>query len=96
MVEAGRHVYSLTRPNTPLKQAQLQQVAQDYAQMGFEYLQGERPQNVPRKPVPVFGHPHSKNRCFLIFRGILRLCPSPLALSVGTPEKSLAHGQPDK
>lgn len=68
MFEVGRHLYKPSSPNTLLKRAQLLQVAQDYAQMGFEYLQAGRPHNLPGKPVPVFGHPHSKKTTFLIFR----------------------------
>jgi len=60
MVEVGRHLHRSSSPNTLLKQAQLQWVAQDYAQTGSAYLQGERPHNLPGKPVPVFGHLHSK------------------------------------
>ena len=61
MVEVGRHLLSSSSPNALLKQGQLQQVAQDHVQSGFEYLQGWRLHNLSGQPIPVSGHPHGKN-----------------------------------
>jgi len=43
-----------------LKQGHLELISQDRVQMAFEYLQGGRPHNTFGQPVPVLGHPHSK------------------------------------
>lgn len=54
-------------------------------------LRMETPQ-LPGQPVPALGHPQ-REKCFLMFREIFlcfHLCPSALALSLGTSEKSLA------
>lgn len=53
---------------TPLlKQGQQQQVAQDYAQMALDYLQGWRLQNF-YQPILLFDDPYRKKNCFLMFR----------------------------
>ena len=67
--------------------------AQDCVQTAFDYLQEWRLHNLSGQLVPVLRHPHSEKSFFLMFRQNLlcfRLCPSPLVLSLGTTEKSLA------
>ena len=66
VVEVGRHLLSSSSPNALLKQGQLQQVAQDYVQSGFEYLQGWRLHSLSGQPVPVFDHPFGKK----VFSGV--------------------------
>jgi len=65
MVEAGRDVrMSSGLPPGPSKQGRLEAVAQDHVQVALEYLQkrrqGGRLHSLSGQPVPVLGHPHSK------------------------------------
>lgn len=46
------------------------------------------------QPLPIFNQPHSKKKCFLMFRWnfkFLNMHPLPLTLSLGTVEKSMAQ-----
>jgi len=60
MVRVGRDLWGSSGPNALTKQGHLQQVAQDHAQAGFEYLQRRRIHNPSGQPVPVIHHPQSK------------------------------------
>lgn len=64
-VEARRDLWRSAGPNLVLKQGHLEQAAQDHGQMAFEYLQGNRLQNLSGERVPVLSHPHSESvsRC---------------------------------
>lgn len=49
--------------------------------------------SLSRESVPMFDHPHSQLKCFLVFRGNIihfSLCTLPLVLSLGITERSLA------
>ena len=89
MLGVGRDFWRSSSPTLLPKQGYLQQVAQDLAQAGFEYLQRRRLHNLPGQPVPVLRHP----QIFLMFRWnfpCISLCLLPLVLSLGTTENSLA------
>lgn len=57
------------RPSSPLpRQGYIELFAQDSVQLASEYLQGLH--NL-QEPLPKLGHPHSKIKSFLMFRGNL-------------------------
>ena len=57
MVEVGRDLCGSSSPTPLPKQGHLQQAAQDFVQVGLEYLQRRRLHNLPGQPVPVLHHP---------------------------------------
>lgn len=60
MIEVGRDLWRSSGSIPLLKQGHLEPVVQYYVQTDFEYFQGQRLHHVSRQPVPVLGHPHSK------------------------------------
>jgi len=52
MVEVGRDFWRSSCPAPLLKEGDLEQVAQRYVQMSFEYLQGLRFHSFSGQPVP--------------------------------------------
>lgn len=56
-------------------------------QLGFEYLQRHRLQNLSGQPATLFNHPHPEEPFSYV---ISCLCLLPLLLSLGTPERSMA------
>lgn len=60
MFEVGKDLWPSSCPSPLLKQGQLEQAAQDYVQMTFEYLQECRLHNLPDQSVPGFRHPYCK------------------------------------
>ena len=60
LAEVGRDVWRSSGLTPLLKQGHLEMVAQDHAQMAFEYLQGWRLHNLTGQPVPVLSHPHGE------------------------------------
>lgn len=75
-------------PQPRSRQGQLEQVAQDHAQLGYQYLQGWRLHILSEQSVPVFEHPHSKKSLYLCFSGIScaeDCSPWPVTTSVCRP-----------
>ena len=60
LVEVCRDLSRSCSPTPMLKQGQLEQVAQDHVQLGFEYLHWWRLRSLSGQPMPVFYHPHRK------------------------------------
>ena len=60
MVGIGRDLWRSSSPTPLLEQDHLEHVAQDRVQAGFEYLQRRRLHSLSGQPVPVLGHPQSK------------------------------------
>lgn len=79
----------IIQPNPLLKQANLEQVAQDHIQPGLEYLQRRRLHNLSGHPGPALCHPESKEAFPRIQTELLCFswCPLPLVPSLGTSEK---------
>jgi len=92
----GRATSRQYSPSPLLEQSRLWQVAQNYVQSSFEYLQGWRLHNLSAHPVPLLDLPHSK-QCFLVFgRNFIcvNLCSWPLVLSLALLKRawlSLLH-----
>ena len=57
MVGVGRDLCGSSSPTPQLKQGHLQQAAEHLVQVGLEYLQRRRLNNLPGQPVPVLRHP---------------------------------------
>ena len=53
----GRDLCGSSSPTPLPKQGHLQQAAQDFVQVGLEYLQRRRLHNLPGQPVPGLHHP---------------------------------------
>jgi len=68
-VRLGRNLWRSFGPPPLLKQGHPQPVAQDHVQMAVEDRQGWRLHNLPEQSVPALGHPQSKKKHFLMFRG---------------------------
>jgi len=60
MIEIGRDVWRSSSPANLLKQGHLEPVVQDCVQMASGYLNGWKPHNFPRQPVPMHSHRHRK------------------------------------
>jgi len=56
MIEVERAIWRSSDPISLLKQGHLEQAAQNYLQMAFEYLQGGRLHSLSRQSVPVLNH----------------------------------------
>ena len=88
MADVGRHLYTLSSP-TPALSLPYNSVPQDCVQKAFEYLQGNKLQNLSGQPIPVLGHSHSEE--FFMFEWKLQ-CSSlgllPLVLQLGTTEEA--------
>lgn len=87
ITDVGRDLLRATSQTSPLKQDQLQQVAQDCIQPSFEYVQQWRLHNLSGKTVSVTTFMVKKYFCF---SWCFSLCPLALFLSVGTTEKNLS------
>lgn len=72
MAEVERDALRSSSPTSLLKQGQLEQVAHDHVQLGFECLHRWRFYNLSRQAVPVFDHPQSKESSFIHSDGIPR------------------------
>jgi len=57
MFGVGRDLCGSSSPTPLPKQGHLQQAAQDFIQVGSEYLQRKRLHNLPGQPVPGLRHP---------------------------------------
>jgi len=60
MFGVGRDLWGSSSPTVLPKQGHLEQVAQDFVQVDFEYLQRRSLHNVPGQPVPVLCHSQDK------------------------------------
>jgi len=60
MFAVGRDLWESSSPTRLPKQGHLQQAAQDFVQVGLEYLQTRRLHNLLGQPVPVLRHPQSE------------------------------------
>lgn len=85
MVGGGRDFWRSSCQTTHARQFYLEQVAQDYIQMGFKYLQRRTFLNVSGQPVPLFCHPHSKEVIphIQMDLSVFQFCPLSLVLSLG-------------
>jgi len=90
MLGVGRDLCGTSSPTHLPKQSHLEQAAQDFVQVGLEFLQRRRLHNVPGQSVPGLHHPQSE--FFLMFRWnflCFSLCPLPLVLSLDTTEEKM-------
>lgn len=71
MVVAGRDLQRSSGPNSLLKQGYPEPGAQRHGQEASEYIQGQRLYSLSGQPVPLLGHPQSKN----VFSHIQRKAP---------------------
>lgn len=62
MVEVERDLLRLSGPVPPLKQGPTELIAQDHAQMAFEWLQGGRLKKVSGQFMPVLSHSHNNKK----------------------------------
>ena len=72
---------------------QLEQVAQEHVQFGFDCLQGQGRHSLSEQPASVFATLTVRKRFFLRFKWnfvSFSLCPLPLGHSLGTAERSQA------
>ena len=66
----GRDLLRWPSPPPCSKHCQLEQVAHDHVQLGFEYVHRQTLQNLPGQSMTVFHNPHSKQVFFLCLKGI--------------------------
>lgn len=91
MVEVGRDLLRPSGPVPPLKQGHIELIAQDLAQMAFEWLQGWRLNKVSAQFMPVLSHSHNKKQFPDVQKEIrmFQFVPTAQVLSVSTTEDSL-------
>jgi len=86
-VEAGRHLWRSSCPNSLVSQGHLERVAQDYLQTVFGCISKEGDSTACMDNLYQSSVTLTVKKCFLMFRGNLQcfsLCPLALILSLST------------